>query len=168
MRRLGACAMMWRVTPDEPAEVIGNLPRSRPSRRSPRRASATDGAAPAKAAATPRAKAAPRKATGAAKAPAKRKAPAKKASPATATGGKVRGVTKTAPARKVAERTKAGAGAKATAPKPAARPPVPPAGYAVPDAAGPRDAGTSIAEVVRSAAQLADAGVGALRSLLRR
>ena len=44
----------------------------------------------------------------------------------------------------------------------------PPAGYAVPDAAGPRDASTSIAEMVRSAAQLADAGVGALRSLLGR
>jgi len=26
MRRVGACAMMWRVTPDEPADVIGNLP----------------------------------------------------------------------------------------------------------------------------------------------
>jgi len=178
---------MSRVSPDEPADVIGNLPRTRPSRRSPRRAArATTGeaAAPAptpsapssppaaKAKPKPKAKAgAAAKPKAAAKAKPKAKPAAAKAKAAPATG-KVRGVTKTAAGRKVAERTetdrRARAKARADAAPTAAKPPIPPAGYAVPGAKPGDGGGLNLAEAVRTAGQLAELGVGALRGLLGR
>jgi len=168
---------MSRVSPDEPADVIGNLPRTRPSRRSPRRAArATTGDAAATPKPKPKAKtgtAAKPKAAAKVKAkpnakPAATKAKAK-AAPAT---GKVRGVTKTAAGRKVAERTetdrRARAKARADAAPTATKPPIPPAGYAVPGAKQGDGGGLNLAEAVRTAGQLAELGVGALRGLLGR
>ena len=166
--------MMRAVTPDEPAEVIGNLPHSRTHRTSPRREAARAKAAGAKTPAKPAARAksaSPAKAKAApksrAKAPAKARAKAPAAGNAAAkpapkrrTGAtKVQGVRKTAPAAKVAERPR---------PKKPVVPTLPPAGYAVPGATRSADPADAIAEALRGVGELVQGGADLLRGLLGR
>lgn len=160
MRRERRYGMMSAVSPDEPAEVIGNLPRSRPSRSNPRRDAARAKAATAHAADADGA-APPVPAVKATAAPA-----AKKSAP--------KPKPRTAPKAKAAPRKAATAKPKAARPQAKAtpdapvKPPIPPAGYAVPGATRSGDPADVIAETLRAAGQLVQGGADALRGFLGR
>jgi hypothetical protein len=114
---------------DSDREVLTSLPRSRPVRRSSKRAARPDaangaGAKSKKAAAKPRAKAAPKPAAKAGAKPAARRAPK--------------------------------AGPRAVAPDPVApRRKIPPAGYAAPTSRAPEDPASASADLIGTAVQAA-------------